>query len=183
MVVTLVKGQRICLEKTAGRELATVRMGLGWEVDENDSIDLDASCGMFDARGELVDLVWFAQMRSRDGSVHHTGDSLTGAGEGDDETIVVDLERQPAGVSSLVFTVNSFIGRKFDAVEHAFCRLVDHETGAEVARYEMGAHGRHTALVMARLYRHGGGWKMHALGAKARGRTFQEILPAIEPHL
>ena len=183
MAVTLVKGQRISLEKTAGRELATVRMGLGWDVDENDSIDLDASCGMFDARGALVDLVWFAQLRSRDGSIRHTGDSLTGAGEGDDESILVELERVPVEVSSLVFTVNSYRGQSFDTVENAFCRLVEHGTGAEVARYELGTHGGHTAMVMAKLYRHGGGWKMHAIGETAHGRTFQEILPAIEPHL
>jgi tellurium resistance protein TerZ len=183
MAVTLVKGQRISLDKTAGRELATARMGLGWDVDEDDAIDLDASCGMFDERGVLVDLVWFAQLRSRDGSIRHTGDNLTGAGEGDDESIVVELERVPAEVRSLVFTVNSFSGQSFGAVENAFCRLLDHGTGAEVARYELGAHGGHTALVMAKLYRHGGGWKMHAIGETAMGSTFQDILPEIEPHL
>jgi tellurium resistance protein TerZ len=195
MAVTLVKGQKIKLEKTPGAELTAVRMGLGWDVarsggilgrmfgGEDDSIDLDASCGMFDARGGLVDLVWFRQLRSRDGSIRHTGDNLTGAGEGDDESIIVDLERVPAAVQSLVFTVNSYRGQSFDRVENAFCRLLDHRTGEEVARYQLGAHGRHTAMVMAKLYRHGGGWKMHAIGEAALGRTFQEILPAIEPHL
>jgi tellurium resistance protein TerZ len=184
MAVTLVKGQKISLEKAAGAELATVRMGLGWDVaDDGDSIDLDASCGMFDAGGGLVDLVWFRQLRSRDGSIRHTGDNLTGAGDGDDESIIVELERVPAEVRSLVFTVNSYLGQSFDVVENAFCRLLDHRSAAEVARYELGAHGRHTAMVMAKLYRHGGGWKMHAIGEAAMGSTFQEILPAIEPHL
>jgi tellurium resistance protein TerZ len=195
MAVTLVKGQKISLEKEAGAALATVRMGLGWDVarsggvlgrmfgGEPDSIDLDASCGMFDAQGALVDLVWFSQLRSRDGSIRHTGDNLTGAGDGDDESIVVDLERVPAGVRSLVFTVNSYRGQSFGSVANAFCRLLDHRTGKEIARYDLGAQGGHTAMVMAKLYRHGGEWKMHAIGEAAAGRTFQAILPAIQPHL
>jgi tellurium resistance protein TerZ len=195
MPVNLVKGQKISLEKEAGGALTTVRMGLGWDVarpggvlgrffaGQPDSIDLDASCGMFDERRGLVDLVWFRQLKSRDGSIRHTGDNLTGAGEGDDESIVVDLPRVPAGVKSLVFTVNSYRGQSFDRVENAVCRLLDHRTGKEVARYDLTAQGGHTAMVMARLYRHGGEWKMHAIGAAAAGRTFQEILPAIEPHL
>lgn len=195
MAVTLVKGQKISLEKTAGGALASVRMGLGWDVarsggppgrmlgGEPDAIDLDASCGVFDARGGLVDLIWFRQLRSRDGSIRHTGDNLTGAGEGDDESILVDLERVPVEVRSLVFTVNSYRGQSFDMVENAFCRLLDHRTGEEIARYDLGAQGGHTAMVMAKLYRHGGEWKMHAIGETARGRTFQEILPAIGPHL
>lgn len=195
MAVTLVKGQKISLEKTAGGALAAVRMGLGWDVarsggllgrmfaGEPDSIDLDASCGLFDAGGVLVDLVWFRQLRSRDGSIRHTGDNLTGAGEGDDESIVVELERVPAEVRCLVFTVNSYRGQSFDRVANAFCRLLDHRTGREIARYDLGAQGPHTAMIMAKLYRHGGEWKLHAIGEVTRGRTFQEILPAIEPHL
>jgi tellurium resistance protein TerZ len=195
MAVTLVKGQKISLEKTAGGALATVRMGLGWDVarpggllgrmfgGEPDAVDLDASCGMFDAGGALMDLVWFRQLRSRDGSIRHTGDNLTGAGDGDDESIVVELERVPAGVRSLVFTVNSYGGQSFDTIENAFCRLLDHRAEREIARYDLGAQGRHTAMVMAKLYRHGGEWKMHAIGEPARGCTFQEILPAIGPHL
>lgn len=195
MAVTLVKGQKISLEKTAGGTLTAVRMGLGWDVaspgsvlgrmfgGEPDAIDLDASCGMFDGHGALVDLVWFRQLRSRDGSIRHTGDNLTGAGEGDDESIIVDLARVPAEVRSLVFTVNSYRGQCFGTVANAFCRLLDHRTGKEVARYDLGAQGRHTAMVMAKLYRHGGEWKMHAIGETALGCTFQEILPAIEPHL
>jgi len=195
MAVTLVKGQKISLEKTAGAALASVRMGLGWDVARSggvlgrmfgggaDPIDLDASCGMFDAQGALLDLVWFRQLRSRDGSIRHTGDNLTGAGEGDDESIVVDLERVPAEVRSLVFTVNSYRGQSFGTVENAFCRLLDHRSGREIARYDLGAQGSHTAMVMSKLYRHGGEWKLHAIGEPARGRTFQEILTAIEPHL
>lgn len=196
MAVTLVKGQKISLEKTAGGTLTAVRMGLGWDVAGSGgavpgrmfgggppSVDLDASCGMFDAGGVLADLVWFRQLRSRDGSIRHTGDNLTGTGDGDDESIIVDLERVPAEVRSLVFTVNSYSGQGFDRVANAFCRLVDHRTEKEIARYDLGAQGGHTAMVMARLYRHGGEWKMHAIGETARGRTFQEIIPGIEPHL
>lgn len=195
MAVSLVKGQKISLEKEAGGALTAVRMGLGWDVARPrgvmgrmfgggpDSIDLDASCGVFDEARNLLDLVWFRQLKSRDGSIRHTGDNLTGAGDGDDESIIVDLARVPAGVKSLVFTVNSYRGQTFDAVENAFCRLLDHRTGKAIARYDLSAQGGHTAMVMARLYRHNGEWKMHAIGGAAAGRTFQEIVPAIEPHL
>jgi tellurium resistance protein TerZ len=195
MPVSLVKGQKISLQKEAGGTLTSVRMGLGWDVarpagvlgrmfaGEPDAIDLDASCGLFDTQGNLLDLVWFRQLASHDGSIRHTGDNLTGAGEGDDESIIVDLARVPAGVTSLVFTVNSYRGQSFDRVENAFCRLLDHGTGSEIARYDLSARGGHTAMVMARLYRRADEWKMHAIGEAAAGRTFQEILPAIEPHL
>jgi tellurium resistance protein TerZ len=195
MAVSLVKGQKISLEKEAGGVLTQVRMGLGWDVAKPrgilgavfggapDSIDLDASCGLFDAQRTLVDLVWFRQLRSRDGSIQHTGDNLTGEGEGDDESIIVDLPRVPAGVKSLVFTVNSYRGQTFDVVENAVCRLLEHRSGREVARYDLTAQGGHTAMVMAKLYRHNDEWKMHAIGEPAAGRTFQDLLPAIGPHL
>lgn len=195
MPVNLVKGQKISLEKEAGGVLTTVRMGLGWDVarpggvlgrffgGEPEAIDLDASCGLFDERRGLVDMVWFQQLGSRDGSVRHTGDNLTGAGDGDDESIIVDLPRVPHAVKSLVFTVNSYRGQRFDTVANAFCRLLDHRTGREIARYDLTAQGGHTAMVMAKLYRHGGEWKMHAIGDAAAGRTFPELIPAIEPHL
>lgn len=196
MAISLVKGQKISLEKEAGVALTSVRMALGWDVAKpsggflgglfgggQESIDLDASCGVFDAERNLLDLVWFRQLRSHDGSIQHTGDNLTGAGDGDDESIIVDLTRVPAAVRSLLFTVNSFRGQPFSTVSNAFCRLVDHTTNREVARYDLSAQGSHTALIMAKLYRHNDEWKMHAIGETASGRTFQETLPAIEPHL
>lgn len=189
MAVTLTKGQKISLDKEAGGALTKVTMGLGWDAAKrggilgflggSGEIDLDASCLLFDANKNLLDAVWFRQLRSKDGSITHTGDNLTGAGEGDDEQIIVDLSRVPANVQSLVFTVNSFTGQTFDAVANAFCRLVNNNNNQEVARYSLTGGGKYTAQIMAKIYRYNGEWKMHAIGEPSSGRTFQQMLPQI----
>ena len=195
MPVDLVKGQKISLDKEVGGRLSRVVMGLGWDVAKRggflgglfgggDSIDLDASCVMFDEAGRAVDTIYYAQLQSRDGSVIHTGDNLTGEGEGDDEQIRVDLSRVPPNVKTLVFVVNSFTGQDFGRIENAFCRLVDETTGAEIARYNLSGGGNHTAQVMAKVYRGpGGGWDMSAIGENASGRTFRDLMPAIAASL
>ena len=192
MTVNLSKGQRVSLTKGQGESLTRVKMGLGWDAvkkkglfggKKSQTIDLDASCLLFDGAGTLVDQVWFGQLTSKDGSIQHTGDNLTGDGEGDDESIRVDLSRVPASVTTLVFTVNSFTGQDFSQIENAFCRVVDEATGAETARYELTGSGRHNAQIMARVSREGGAWAMTAIGAPATGRTFTDLLPAIAAHL
>jgi tellurium resistance protein TerZ len=193
MSVNLQKGQKISLAKEAGGALNRVTMGLGWDAIKSkgffgfgaktESVDLDASCVMFDEANRPVDVVWFRQLKSRDGSIVHTGDNRTGAGEGDDEQIIVDLARVPANVKSLVFTVNSFTGQNFSQVENAYCRIVDAGNQKEVARYELSVQGAHTAQIMAKVYRHNGEWKMHAIGENGSGRTFDDLMPLITPHL
>jgi tellurium resistance protein TerZ len=86
-------------------------------------------------------------------------------------------------VKSLVFTVNSFTGQNFSTVQNAFCRLFDTNSGKEIARYDLSVQGSHTAQIMAKLYRHNGEWKMHAIGDNATGRTFDDLMPLIVPHL
>lgn len=192
MTISLQKGQKVSLAKRGGGSLSVVRMGLGWDAvkkrglfgSRSQSIDLDASALLFDSGGRLVDAVWFSQLRSKDGSVQHTGDNLTGAGEGDDESVVVDLPRLSPAVTQIVFTVNSFTGQDFSQIENAFCRLVDETTGEELARYELSGSGKHNAQVMAKVGRAAdGGWTMTAIGAIANGRTFQDLLPAVSAHL
>ena len=194
MPINLVKGQRISLQKEDGGELSRVVMGLGWDVAKpgglrglfgggGDSIDLDASCVMFDDAGRAVDTIYYAQLYSKDGSIVHTGDNLTGEGEGDDEQIMVDLSRVPGNVKTLMFTVNSFTGQDFGKVENAFCRLVDETTGEEIARYDLSARGTHNAQVMAKVYRQEGGWKMHAIGENATGQTFRDLMPTMTANL
>ena len=194
MAISLTKNQTISLEKTAGSGLRNVTMGLGWDVAKpkgflakltggGDSIDLDASALFFDASGTLTDSVWFRQLKSKDGSVEHTGDNRTGAGDGDDEQIKVDLGRIPASVQTIVFTVNSFLGQDFGKVENAYCRLVNDQGKTEIARFNLSAGGAHTGQVMARLYREGQGWNMQALGTPSKGRTFQDMLPDIRGSL
>ncbi|NEX21041.1 TerD family protein [Thiorhodococcus mannitoliphagus] len=195
MGINLQKGQKISLEKEAGGGLSQIVMGLGWDAAKSKgmlgglfgggggSIDLDASCLMFDDSGNLTDTVWFRQLGSKDGSIKHTGDNLTGEGEGDDEQIIVDLTAVPAGIKSLVFTVNNFTGQDFSQVENAFCRIVNGANNSEIARYDLGAQGSHNAMIMAKVYRHGGEWKMHAIGETGQGRTAEQLLPQIKPHL
>jgi tellurium resistance protein TerZ len=189
--VSLSKGQKVSLTKVGGGTLSQVRMGLGWDAmrkkglfgSRAQSIDLDASALLFDASGQLIDQVWFQQLRSQDGSVQHTGDNRTGAGEGDDESIRVDLSRVPPAVTTLVFTVNSFTGQDFSQIENAFCRLIDESTETEIARYDLTGTGPHTAQIMAKVARDGQGWSMTALGNAASGRTFHDLLPAIAGYL
>jgi len=188
MSVSLSKGQKVSLAKRDGGTLTRVRMGLGWDAMKkkgflggmkSQSIDLDASALLFDSAGSLVDQVWFQQLRSKDGAVQHTGDNRTGAGDGDDESIRVDLSALPSKVSTIVFTVNSFTGQDFSQIENAFCRLIDESNEGEVARYDLSGSGRHNAQIMAKVSRDGAGWSMTALGVPATGRTIRDLLPAM----
>ncbi|MFQ1003890.1 TerD family protein [Modestobacter sp. SSW1-42] len=192
MSVNLSKGQKVSLSKRDGGSLTRVRMGLGWDAVKKkgffgggkaQSVDLDASALLLDASGNLVDQVWFRQLRSSDGSVLHTGDNRTGAGDGDDEAIQVDLSRVPASVTNVVFTVNSFTGQDFSSIANAFCRLIDETTETEIARYELTGSGSHNAQIMARVTRDGAGWSMTALGVPASGRTFRDLMPAVSSAL
>ncbi len=193
MSVSLVKGQRISLKKEDLESLTQVMMGLGWDAKKQggffgfgtreQDIDLDASCVLFDNNNRQVDAVWYRQLRSKDGSIIHTGDNRTGAGEGDDEQIIVDLTRVPPDVKSLVFVVNSFTGQNFGQIENTFCRLVDKKSNREIARYNLREQSNHTAQIMAKIYRHKGEWKMHAIGQSASGRTFHDLEPAMKANL
>ena len=116
---------------------------------------------------------------SKDGSIRHSGDNRTGAGDGDDEVISVDLSRVPPQIKSLIFTVNSFRGQTFEKVQNAFCRLINAQNNQEVARFNLSCQGSHTALIVAKLYRHNGEWKMHAIGDNTNGRTFHDMMPQL----
>lgn len=197
MSISLVKGQKISLEKSDGSSLSRVVLGVGWDVSKGGggflgglfgggnggSIDLDASVILFDQNKQVLDQVWFAQLRSKDGSVRHSGDNLTGEGEGDDEKIFVDLSRVPEQVQTIVFTISSFRGQTFEKVENAFCRLIDENSNVEIAKYNLAAKGNYTALIIAKVYRHNGAWKMSALGEACQGKTIQDMVPSILPFL
>lgn len=200
MGISLQKGQRISLEKEAGRGLTRVVMGLGWGMKQvqskgflgfgggarQEAVDLDASCLLFDTNSNLIDTVWFRQLESRCGSIRHSGDDRSGGGEAgaDNEQIIIDLGRVPAMVQALLFTVNSFSGESFAGIPNAFCRLVDDTHGNEIARFDLSLEGgNHTGLIMTKLYRHNNEWKMQAIGESAEGRTFHDLIPALRPYL
>ncbi|BAP37141.1 TerD family protein [Acinetobacter guillouiae] len=196
MSISLVKGQKISLEKGDGSSLTKIYLGAGWDVAKSggflgglfgggggDSIDLDASVIIFDENNQPLDAVWFGQLKSKDGSIWHSGDNRTGAGDGDDEVIHVDLTKIPPQVKALVFTISSFRGQTFEKVENAFCRLVDSNTNTEIAKYNLSAKGNYTALIIAKVYRHNGAWKMSAIGDTCNGKTIHDMLPSIIPVL
>ncbi|WP_343568685.1 TerD family protein [Acinetobacter sp.] len=192
MAINLEKGQKISLQKADGSSLQQVFLGVGWDVVKSKgffgfggggNIDLDASVILFDENKKMLDVVYFGQLQSKDGSIRHSGDNLTGAGSGDDEVIRVNLNQIPAQVKSLVFTVNSFRGQSFEKVENAFCRLVDQSNNHEIASYKLSSQGAHTGLIIAKIYRHNDAWKMHAIGENVHGRTFQDIVPYVLPHI
>ncbi|MDB5101665.1 MAG: stress protein [Cyanobacteria bacterium RYN_339] len=181
MGVSLKKGEGISLRKDD--QLDEVMLGLGWDAARGwfglaPRIDLDASCMMLGRDGRIRDAVWFRHLRSKDGSVRHSGDNLTGAGDGDDEMIRVRLSEVPADVEALVFTVTSYWGQRFARVQNAFCRLVDVRTGREIARYDLACQGDHTALIMARLERCPSGWRLVAIGEACQGRTYKDLARA-----
>ena len=189
MSVSLSKGQKVSLEKPGGGGIAKLHMGLGWDPAKkksgglfskllgggNDSIDLDASCIVCAADGSAIDLIWFQQLKSSDGSIIHTGDNLTGEGDGDDESIKVDTAKLPANAAHLVFTVNSYRGQTFDEVDNAFCRILDEGSSQEICRYTLTEQGSHTGVVMGVLSRAGSGWSFTALGTPANGQSAKDM--------
>lgn len=185
MSILLKKGQKINLSKDSG-SLSRIFMGLGWDVakagwfSSGDSIDLDASCLVFDNGGNLLESVWFRQLNGMNGAIIHTGDNLTGKGDGDDEIIQVDLSKLPATIKTLIFTVNSFRSQTFDKVANASCRVVDEITNKELAKFSLSEAGSHTGLIMCKIYRHDNEWKLHAIGEKTNGKTFHDMMPTIK---
>ncbi|ULH17236.1 TerD family protein (plasmid) [Deinococcus sp. KNUC1210] len=184
--VSLKKAQTINLNKAAGKALTRVTVGLGWDAATHGTrIDLDAGCLVFDERKKDIDKVWFMKLSGQNRAIVHSGDNLTGDGSGDDERISIDLSALSPQVKWLVFTINSFSGQNFAAVRNAFCRLVDDTTGQELARYDLGAVGAATAMIMAKLERTGGsgaddGWHLTALGEPGSGMTVRAMVkPAL----
>jgi tellurium resistance protein TerZ len=193
MAISLKKGQKVDLRKRDNSSLKKVRMGLGWDpvkatgffakLFSFDSIDLDASCLLFDKNKKLLQIIYYANLQSSKGAIIHTGDNLTGEGDGDDESIRVDLEKLPQSVYYLAFTINSFEGHTFDQVENAFCRLIDESTEQEICRYTLSEKGKHTGVIMATISRTPSGWLLKAIGAPGRGRKASEIVTDVLEHL
>lgn len=186
MGISLQKKQTISLSKDGGGSLRKVVLGLGWDaakptgffgklMGSTTDIDLDASCIIVDSKGKGSDLVWYRQLKSKCGKVQHSGDNRTGEGDGDDESIMVDLSNLSSDIQSLVFTVNSFTGQNFSSVANAYCRIVDADNGKELARLNLSDQGKHTGLIMAYLKRNGANWNFTAVGTVCRGRTAKDI--------
>jgi tellurium resistance protein TerD len=173
MAVSLAKGGNVSLTKQAPG-MTAVLVGLGWDArtTTGTDFDLDASALMLNSAGKVLSdkhFVFFNNLTSPDGSVEHTGDNLTGEGEGDDEVIKVNLAAVPADVEKIVFPVSIYDAQArqqgFGQVRNAFIRIVDQNGGAEIARYDLSEDAStETAMLFGELYRNGPEWKFRAVG-------------------
>jgi tellurium resistance protein TerD len=173
MGVALTKGGNVSLSKSAPN-LTAIMVGLGWDARTTTGadFDLDASALMLGANGRVVSdshFVFFNNLRSPDGSVEHTGDNLTGEGEGDDETIIVNLAAVPPEVERIVFPVSIYEadtrGQSFGQVSNAFIRVVNQADNQELARYDLSEDASsETAMIFGEVYRRNGEWKFRAVG-------------------
>jgi tellurium resistance protein TerD len=173
MGISLNKGGNISLSKT-DPTLNNLIVGLGWDARPTAGVDfdLDASAFMLKSDGKVrsdSDFIFYNQLRSTCGSIEHTGDNLTGDGEGDDESLIVQLSKIPADIQRVAFTVtiHDAQARKqnFGQVSNAYMRVVNKDSGVEVARYDLTEDASiETAMIFGEIYRHNGEWKFKAVG-------------------
>ncbi len=179
MPINLSKGQKVDLTK-GNPGLKSIMVGLGWDVNAFDSgadFDLDAAAFMVGANGKCPtdqEFIFYGNLEHNTGSVKHMGDNLTGAGDGDDEQIMIDLSKIPANVEKIAFTVTIYDAenrrQNFGQVSNAFIRIVDDSNGTELIRYDLGEDfSIETAVVVGELYRHNGEWKFNAIGSGFQG--------------
>ena len=173
MAISLTKGGNVNLSKEAPN-LTNMAVGLGWNPRATDgqAFDLDAVAFLVNESGKVradADFIFFNNLKSSDGSVEHTGDNRTGEGDGDDEVIKVDLSKVPADVSKVVFCAVIYDGQarnqNFGQVANAYIRIVNTQSGAEVARYDLSEDSStETAMIFGELYKNNGEWKFRAVG-------------------
>ena len=179
MAISLKKGQKVELTKT-NPGLKNILIGLGWDTNKYDGgkdFDLDASVFLLGAGGKVAsddDFVFYGNLKHKSGAVEHLGDNLTGAGEGDDEQIKIDLSKVPADVEKIDFTVTIYEAEErkqnFGQVENAFIRVMDATNNKELIRYDLGEDfSIETAVVIGELYRNKGEWKFNAIGSGFSG--------------
>jgi tellurium resistance protein TerD len=175
MGVSLSKGGNVSLTKQAGAAgLANVTVGLGWDVRSTTGtdFDLDATAIACGSNGKVLTdshFIFFNNLKLADGTIEHTGDNLTGEGEGDDEALKVNLAAMAAEIDKIVFPVSIYEGesrsQSFGQVRNAFIRVVNQADNSELARYDLSEDAStETAMVFGELYRSGAEWKFRAVG-------------------
>lgn len=173
MALSLSKGGNVSLTKT-DPNLVRILIGLGWDERSTDgaSFDLDASAFLLGAKGKVRgdhDFIFYNQLRSVDGSVEHTGDNRSGQGDGDDESLLVDLSKVSAEIDKVAITVTihdaATRGQNFGQVANAFIRVVNQDSGIEIVRFDLAEdYSTETAMVFGELYRYNSEWKFRAVG-------------------
>lgn len=179
MPVNLQKGQKVSLTKD-NPGLNNVIVGIGWDINRFDTggdFDLDSAAFMLTDAGRVSnqdDFIFFGNLTHPSGSVRHMGDNLTGAGDGDDEQIRIELSKVPANISRIAFTVTIYDAEQrrqnFGQVSNAYVRIFDESNGVELLRYDLGEDfSIETAAVFGELYKNGVEWKFNAIGSGYQG--------------
>lgn len=173
MAISLNKGGNLSLSKT-DPNLVRVLIGLGWDERATDgaAFDLDASAFLLTASGKVRgdhDFIFYNQLKSQDGAVEHTGDNRSGQGDGDDETLLVNLSKVAPEVEKIAITVTihdaQARGQNFGQIANPFIRVVNQDTNVEVVRFDLAEdYSTETAMVFGEVYRHNGEWKFKAVG-------------------
>jgi len=199
MAINLQKGQRISLEKSNGSKLQNVCVGINWGAIEKkglfglskskEAVDLDASCALYNENKQLLEVVYFGNLTSKNGSVKHSGDDLTGDMGGDDgldnEIITLDFSKLDENVAYVAFVLNSFRGHDFGTIPFASIRIYEGTTKqvTEVfAKFDIanGANfAGHVSMVMGVFYKKNGEWKFNAIGEPTKDKKLEETVKTV----
>ena len=188
-MIELTKGQELTLATEDGQPLTRLRLGLGWDKSRTagfigtgaPDIDLDASAVEY-AGHQLFDFAFYNNLQTRDGSVVHLGDNLTGRGEGDDEVLTVDLSRVYGRVDTIMFLVSSYQGHSLEWISQAYWRLVG-DDDVEFARFTLTGGVSQTGVAMAKLFRDGEQWRLRAIGEGIAVKIPTDAVEALHPFL
>lgn len=188
-MIELTKGQELVLTTEDGQPLTRLQVGVGWDKERTagfigsgaPEIDLDASAVQF-ASGQLFDLAFYNNLTTRDGSVTHQGDNLSGRGEGDDERLTLDLGRVYEKVDTIALLVSSYQGHTLEWINNAYCRLLD-DQDVELARVTLTGGVPQTGLALATLLRDGEQWRLRAIGEGIDVKVPTESVQALLPYV
>ena len=198
MAINLQKGQRINLEKSNGSKLQNVCVGINWGAIEKkgffgntkkEAVDLDASCALYDDNKNLIEIIYFGNLKSKDGSIAHSGDDLTGDMGGDDgldnEIITLDFSRLNSSCSYVAFVLNSFQGHDFGTIPFASIRIYEGTTtrvNEVFATFDI-ANGSgfagHVSMVMGVFYKKNSEWKFNAIGEPTKDRKLEQTVNTV----
>jgi tellurium resistance protein TerZ len=198
MAINLQKGQRINLEKSNGSKLQNICVGVNWGAIEKkgffggitkEAVDLDASCALFDDGKNAIDVVYFGSLKSKDGSIKHSGDDLTGDMEGDDgldnEIITMDFSKLSTNISYVAFVLNSFRGHDFGTIPFASIRIYEgtptrvNEVFATYDIVKGEGFAGHVSMVLGVFYKKNNEWKFNAIGEPTKDKDLQATIRTV----
>lgn len=182
--LNLVKGAAPTnLEEEAGKILKVLKVGLGWDQNTNNRIDLDASVIVYNESKEKIDQCFFNQKSALGGAITHSGDNVTGEGDGDDEVITIDASKLPPEAKHMVVTITNYTEQPLRLIKGAFARMIDGETNNELCRYELKQFGSETAMLMVDLITGPNGLEVKAIGQGAQGKTLADLVDLAKNHI